>query len=402
MAMLTLPVVFTVIDGVDVLIGVIPVPTLATLPEVDVSSIDVVPVKVPAVCVIDPVPPANNSTTVPVALAPRAIPDADPFAVNVKGPVAVIEPLVVREASLVTEKLLPVEEPGPMFNEEPPLPTQVTVPVVLAVKLAVLPVNVPMLPEPETKFKNVDVIEELFNCTMFPLPLAVKLTVQAATLPSMVMAPLLAVDFKAMVPGEVALALSAVVAVIASVLVTLKLAKVAPPDARLNGPACPTPIPVLDTVAEPVVFNIRLGVLVAIAARSPMLPEVDSIWTEVVPDRLPAVCSTVPEPLAVNVTTVPEALAPRLIPPLPAVVDSINVPVAVTVPDVVKPALLETATSSPVDDPAPILSVEPPVPVQVTSFVVLKVKLVVVPLKVVMAPLVDFKFRFVAEIVPLV
>ncbi len=180
-------------------------------------------------------------------------------------------------------------------------------------------------------------------------------------------------------------------------VVTDMLVNVAPPEARSIAPA-----PLLLTVRAPVVFTVKLGVEVA-KPPSPISPEPDVSDTDVVPVKVPADCEIVPVVSADNVTIVPLALAPReMLPPVPPVVDKPKVPVAVMLPDVVRLALLETETLSPVDDPPPILSVAPPDPAQVTSPVVLKVKLVVVPVNVVIAPDPEVKFKFVAVIEPAV
>jgi hypothetical protein len=87
-------------------------------------------------------------------------------------------------------------------------------------------------------------------------------------------------------------------------------------------------------------------------------------------------------------------------PPLFAFVTSDNVPEAVIAPVVVSPALFETDTALPVDVPAPIFSVVPPVPAHVTLPDVLNVRLDVVPVSVAIAPEPDVRFRFVVVIEP--
>src|SRR6202021_2665538 len=109
-----------------------------------------------------------------------------------------------------------------------------------------------------------------------------------------------------------------------------------------------------------------------------------------------------PEPLADTVTEVPLAPAPNEIPPLLAVVDKANVPLAVIAPEVVNPALLDTDTLSPVEVPLPTLRAAPPVPAHVTLPVVLNVRLLVDPVKVVILPEPDVRFKLVAVIEPAV
>ena len=108
----------------------------------------------------------------------------------------------------------------------------------------------------------------------------------------------------------------------------------------------------------------------------------------------------VPEPFAVSVTAVPEADAPSATLPLFALVTNDNVPFAVMAPEVVRAALLETDTAFPVDVPAPILRAEPPVPAHVTLPDVLNVRLEVVPVRVVIAPEPDVRFKLVVVIDP--
>ena len=98
-------------------------------------------------------------STVPLAPAPKTTPPLLPVAVNDKVPCAVIVPDVVMAALLETEKLFPLDAPEPTFNVAPPVPIQLTSPVVLAVKLVVVPVKVLISPEPDLRFKLVDVIE---------------------------------------------------------------------------------------------------------------------------------------------------------------------------------------------------------------------------------------------------
>ena len=112
-----------------------------------------------------------------------------------------------------------------------------------------------------------------------------------------------------------------------------------------------------------------------------------------------ATCVIAPEPLAERVTEVPLTLAPKPIEPL-AVVERDNVPLAVIAPEVVSPALLDTETVLPAEVPLPILRAAPPEPAQVTLPVVLKVKLVVEPVRVVIAPEPEVRFKLVAVIEP--
>src|ERR1700719_1757277 len=108
----------------------------------------------------------------------------------------------------------------------------------------------------------------------------------------------------------------------------------------------------------------------------------------------------VPEPLAEIVSTVPLALAPKAILPLLAVVDRAKVPEAVIAPDVLNPALLVTDTLLPVEVPLPTLSAAAPEPTHVALPDVLNVKLLVVPVRVVISPEPEVRFKLVAVIEP--
>ena len=131
---------------------------------------------------------------------------------------------------------------------------------------------------------------------------------------------------------------------------TDKPVNVSPPEARLNAP-------VFTTVALPVVFTVKLGVVVAIL---PIFPEPDANDIELEPVTLPPVCVIVPEPLAVIVSTVPDALPPNTIPPLVPVESRASVPAAVIVPDVVNapapPAESVKLILLPVDIPFPVVA----------------------------------------------
>jgi len=188
---------------------------------------------------------------------------------------AVIEPDVVRLALLDTLMLLPVELPLPILRAVAPVPAQVTLPVVLKVKLLVEPDKVLILPEPEVRFKLVEAMEPPVWLIM-PEPLADRLTVAPEALPPKLTLPLLAVVVRAKVP-EVARA--EVVERVLSLL-TDKLEKVAPPEARLKAPA-----PLFTTVALPVVLRVRLGVEVLML---PILPEPEASDIELEPVKVPA------------------------------------------------------------------------------------------------------------------
>jgi len=148
----------------------------------------------------------------------------------------------------------------------------------------------------------------------------------------------------------------------------------------------------------PVVLAVQNG---AAIFREPMLPEVLARVTEVVPVMTePPVSVIVPEPLAESVTAVPVRLLPRLILALPALVDRESVPEALIAPEVDRAALFETEILLPLELPLPILSAAPLIPVQVTLPVVLNVRLVVVPVKVLIFPEPEARFKFVAVIAP--
>lgn len=200
--------------------------------------------------------------------------------------------------------------------------------------------------------------------------------------------------FAIVVSDTVPLAATALVVVNVLSVVTEKLLNVSPPEVRLSGPAAE-----FTTVALLVVFKVKLGVDVWML---PILPDPEESEAEVVPVKVPELCEIAPDPLALRVSTVPLALAPNAMPPLFAVVDRPSVPVAVIDPDVVSAALLETATLLPVDEPAPIFNAVPDVAAHVTLPVVLKVRLLIVALRVDIAPDPEVKFKLVAEIEPLV
>jgi len=88
--------------------------------------------------------------------------------------------------------------------------------------------------------------------------------------------------------------------------------------------------------------------------------------------------------------------------PLPAVVDKDNVPAAVIAPEFVRAALLETFMLLPEELPLPMLRAVPPVPAQVTLPVVLNVKLLVEPVKVLILPEPEVRLRLVAVMEPAV
>ena len=129
------------------------------LPEVEDRAIDVVPVNVPAVWVILPEPLALIVSTVPEALAPKLILPLLAVVDIANVPVALIAPDVVNAALFDTVILFPEELPPPIFNAVPPLPAHVTFPLVLNVRLLVLPVKVDIFPEPDVRFKLVAVTD---------------------------------------------------------------------------------------------------------------------------------------------------------------------------------------------------------------------------------------------------
>jgi len=225
-----------------------------------------------------PNPVAETVTAVPEALAPRFIELLlEPRVDNDNVPAAVIVPVVDKAALLLdTIMLLPVEAPPPILRAVALLPFHMTLPVVLNVKLLVVPPRVNMLPLPETRFKLVALIKPPV-WLIVPEPLAEKLSVVPETLAPRLTVPLLAVVVKAIVPEE---ARAEVVERVLSLL-TDKLEKVEPPEARLRAPA-----PLFTTVALPVVLRVRLGVEVFIL---PILPEAEERDTEDEPATVPAV-----------------------------------------------------------------------------------------------------------------
>src|SRR5579872_1957625 len=103
-----------------------------------------------------------------------------------------------------------------------------------------------------------------------------------------------------------------------------------------------------------------------------------------------------PEPLAERLTVLPDILLPRLTLLLPAVVDRDKVPEAAMAPEVVSPALLDTLILLPEEPPLPMFKVEPPEAAQVTLPEVLNVKLLVVPVRVLISPEPELRFKLVA------
>jgi hypothetical protein len=198
-----------------------------------------------------------------------------PVVNNPSVPVAVIAPEVVRAALFETETLFPVDVGLPMLRAAPPVPTQLTLPVVLKVKLLVVPVTLVMAPEPEDRFKFVAVIEPPV-CVMIPEPLAVKLTVVAVVLNPRETFPLFAVVASVRFPD----AERAVVVKRALLLLTARVLNVAPPDDKLIEPTVE-----FTTVAAPVVLSSKLGVELLML---PMVPDPDVRDKEVVPVSVPA------------------------------------------------------------------------------------------------------------------
>jgi len=109
-----------------------------------------------------------------------------------------------------------------------------------------------------------------------PEPLAASATVVPEALPPRLIPPLLATIDRESIPEEP----RAVVVVMELSLLTDKLEKVLPPEARFRAPA-----PELTTVALPVVLRVRLGVEVLML---PILPEAEARETEVEPVKVPA------------------------------------------------------------------------------------------------------------------
>jgi hypothetical protein len=222
-----------------------------------------------------PEPFAEMITTVPPALAPNVMPPLAAVLKMFKVPDAVMAPDVVIPALLDIETLFPLEGPLPIFGVLPPVPTKVTLPVVLNVKLLVVPVTLVMSPEPEVRFKFVAVIEPPV-CVIMPEPLAVKFTVVPPRLKPRETLPLFAVVASDRLPAaERADAVESVL-----LLLMDRLLNVAPDEARLSEP----PLELI-TVALPVVLRVKSGVDVLML---PILPEADVRAKEVLPVSVPA------------------------------------------------------------------------------------------------------------------
>ena len=104
-------------------------------------------------------PFAVSVTAVPVADAPSATLPLFALVTNDNVPLAVIAPDVVSAALFDTDTALPADVPAPIFSAAPPVPAHVTFPVVLNVRLVVVPVSVDIAPEPDVRFKLVVVID---------------------------------------------------------------------------------------------------------------------------------------------------------------------------------------------------------------------------------------------------
>lgn len=182
----TAPVVFKVKLGVDVA-----KPPSPISPEPELTDRDVVPDKVPAVCVTAPDPLADNVTIVPPALAPKVMPPLLAVAVSDKAPADSSEFVAVVVILLLfdTEKLVNVSPPEVRLNGCPLLIT-VALPVVFKVKLGVDVARLPILPDPELNDTDVVPVIVAPPDVIAPDPLAIKLTVP----------PLMLLSFKAMAP----------------------------------------------------------------------------------------------------------------------------------------------------------------------------------------------------------
>lgn len=376
-----LPLVFNVKPDVTVLI-------LPMLPAVELNDMDVVPVSTPVVLEIAPEPLVLTVTTVPLALlAPKAMKPLPAVVLSDRAPAEFIKLAPVRVKLLLseTDKLLNVDTPEARVAA--PVFTTVALPVVFNVKAEVAVLMLPMAPEVELKETDVpvtipvveDIAPEPFELTVTTVPLTL--------FAPKAMKPLLAVVVSDRGPEEIALETVRLL-----LLDTVKL---------VNGPAPAerARTPVLVTVAVPVVFRVRTGVVVLIA---PILPEVEDNEIDVVPVMLPVVLDIAPEPLVLTVTTVPLALlAANAMAPLLAVVVRLKAPAELSAELIVKLLLSDTVklpNRAPSDDKlaTPVLMTEA-VPV------VFKVRMDVVVFKLTIFPAVelnDIEFRPV--IVPVV
>ncbi len=157
---------------------------------------------------------------------------------------------------------------------------------------------------------------------MFPAPVAVSVTAMPLAAPPSTIAPPPAFAANDNAPSDI---IEVVVEILLS-LVTDSALKPAPEDERDSAD------PLLFTVADPVVFNARIGVTVV---RVPKLPEPELTEIEVEPVSVPA-AETNPVPLALNVSTVPLTADGTVNVPL-FPVDNDTGPVEVIVPEVVNP-----------------------------------------------------------------
>ena len=298
----TAPVVFTVRDGVLVLM-------LPMFPEVELSEMDILPVSSPAaVCVMAPEPFAVK-VTIPaaeIALPPSAMLPLLRLDVSDKVPFALMFVAIVTVLLADTDKLLNVAPPDENVSALNPPFVIVALPVVFAVTLGV---SVEEVKLPFADDRDTDVV-----AFISPLPDNVP---KPEALSTMVLA------VRRLLPKVMSL-LPAVVAINRAEFevreferVTLllfkrvKLVKGATDVERLSAPE-------LVTLTVPVVFSDRWVVAVFMGFISPVL---EVKLTDVLPEMMPVDELIAPEPLAEIITAAPlRLLAPSDMLPLAAVV----------------------------------------------------------------------------------
>lgn len=274
---------------------------------------------------------------------------------------------------LLSETDNPLKVVPVLLRLNAPVLTTVALPVVPNVIIGVDVLILPILPAPEVKAMDVVPVKTPVVSVIAPVPLAVRLTI----VPLAPLAPMAIVPLLLVANVKPAVDVSAVLSVKLLSVVTDKPLKFAPPWERVIGPA-----PLLTTMAVPVVFKVRAGVVVLTL---PMFPDPELRDNDTEPVNVPVVPEIAPEPLALRATAVPLMLfAPKAMALLPAVVLKFTAPAELSAPVTVK--LLESETVKEANWAPPDVKVAAPVLVTVALPVVFKVKASVVVLMGPIAP----------------
>ncbi len=246
-------------------------------PEPLVRLTDVVPVTVPADCVIAPVVDAVIVSTVPDTLAPRAMPPVAVVASKLRAPVAVIVLLMViapaPAAVSVKLNIAPVDTPLPVIAWEL---VKVTLPVVLARTFGVAKLSGPITPDPDARVT--DVVPVMIDApVMVPVVEAVIVSTVPDTAAPMTTPPVAVLAIKLNAPPAVI------------VLVMLTAVADAAESVKLKALPLDTPLPVIATVSVIVTLPLVLAVMTGVATViAPIAPEPLVRLTDVVPVTVPA------------------------------------------------------------------------------------------------------------------